>query len=263
MTKKQKILISTILLSIMLAISSASMLVKANAQVTPKNTLPGISLITPLSTTITPTYSLDYSTPSSGWSPLSPSSWNRNTLSSGTEQFQYSAYNAPPNWDEWSCTYGNWNEIAAAYSGTTTCEYEQIMKGTINGNTQVFWILVDTQTVQTGNEPWAPDGESWTFTAYYQLNSGGWQSLGQWTSSSSTQPELSVQFIRMANGGTYDTVLQVVPGANLGGSSAYHDFSGFSFSTPSEEQINVKGDGNSQYGTEMCGYRNSDYLTYG
>ena len=145
-----------------------------NAQISSQLSNFGHSLVTPLSTTITPSWSLDYATPSSGWSSLLPSYWLRSSFQILTVQFQYTAYNSPPNWDEWSCNYADWNALNAQGSGTTYCNYQQIMKGTINGATQVFTVLVDTQTVQSV-------GAVWTFTAYYELNSGGNQYLGQWT----------------------------------------------------------------------------------
>jgi hypothetical protein len=138
------------------------------------------------------------------------------------------------------------------------------MKGTINGQVQVFNVLIDTTIVQQGGLQGAT--ETWTLTAYYMLNSNGWTYLSQWqtTRNDGNLPVVSVQFWRMSNGNTYDTVVGVVPGSYLSGSAAYHDFgAGFYFSSPSVEQINIKAVANSQYQTELGGMRTNDYLTYG
>jgi len=213
-------------------------------------------------TTITPSYGLDYVTPSIGnWNSLSPSSWST-PQQCVTREFLYTAYNSPSNWQTWQCDYKGRNMGAWSDSGTFYWTIEEYMKGYINGQWTVIAIKLSTKMIHH----WYGDhfAQEWEFKLYWQLNGGAWQSMGTWTTSGYDQfidPVFQLKFYRFYDG-TYHTKAGGQFLSGLSG-SAYHDFgSGVYFSTPSVEQVLCKADAHASISTSYSGSRANDQLIY-
>lgn len=142
---------------------------------------------------------------------------------------------------------------------------EQYLKGYVGSQWTVFAIKLNTQCQDSYSVVPPYDIYTWTFTLYWQLNSGGWTSIQSWQCYSygimANPPSWRLEFSKV--------LIDSIPHTQANGyANGYdfhgaHDFGALYFSSPSVEQVFCKADQDGSIQTQFDGSRSGDILLYG